>query len=121
MNARKLSDQISVGPYITAKDVKTLASSGFKSIICNLPDGELSSQAIFSQIRKAAKKEGLEAHYLPIKHGPAQAANVEKMKEHLETLPTPIFAYCRSGMRSSSLYKAVNRGNGGGFFKRLFG
>lgn len=121
MRARKLSDQLSVGPHISVKDVKALKAQGYKSIVCNLPDGELRDQAIFSQIRKAAKKEGLEAHYLPIKHGPTQASNVEAFKQHLDTLPGPIFAYCRTGMRSSSLYKTVNRGNGGGFFKRLFG
>ena len=121
MNARKITDQLSVGPHISVKDVKTLAASGFKSIICNLPDGEMQDQAIFSQIRKAAKKEGIEAYYLPIKHGPMQASNVDKMKEYLETLEGPIFAYCRSGNRSTMLYNAANKGNGGGFLKRLFG
>ncbi len=121
MNARKLSDQLSVGPAITVKDVKTLAGNGFKHIICNLPDGEIANQAIFSQIKKAAKKEGIAAYYIPVRHGPMNADNVAKMKEYLETLDGPIFAYCRSGNRSTMLYKAANRGEGGGFFKRLFG
>ena len=40
MEAKKISDGLSVSPQISADDIKEIARLGFRSIICNRPDGE---------------------------------------------------------------------------------
>ena len=40
MQINKVTNYVSVSPQIQLEDVKTLAELGFKSIICNRPDGE---------------------------------------------------------------------------------
>ena len=40
MDKRQLDSQFYVSDQITAEDVASLAAGGFKTIICNRPDGE---------------------------------------------------------------------------------
>jgi sulfide:quinone oxidoreductase len=43
--------------------------AGFRSIICNRPDGEGNDQPTFSEIEEAARAAGLEAYYMPVVPG----------------------------------------------------
>ena len=40
MEFRKINDDITVSPQITAADLAGIAAAGYRSIICNRPDGE---------------------------------------------------------------------------------
>ena len=105
MTIKTITPMLSVSPQILPNQVASLAKSGFKSIICNLPDGECGpGQPCFDQIAAAAKAAGMQSAYLPIvprQAGPAEAA---AFRDLMARLPTPIIAFCRSGNRSSSLY-----------------
>jgi sulfide:quinone oxidoreductase len=105
MTIKTITPTLSVSPQILPQQVASLAKSGFKSIICNLPDGEGGSgQPGFDQIAAAAKAAGMQSAYLPIVPGQAGPAEAAAFRDLLTRLPTPIIAFCRSGNRSASLW-----------------
>ncbi len=104
MEIKKIDKGLSVSPQIAASDVAELKKQGFRSIICNRPDGEGADQPTFAEIEKVAKKAGLEARYVPVVSGRVQDEDAEKFGAALSELPKPVFAYCRTGTRSATLW-----------------
>ena len=121
MQITKINDSFSVAPQIGYGHVETLAAQGYKAIVNHRPDGEENGQPLSKALAKAAKKSGIAYHYIPFKPGRATAADKEKFQQILAQTDGPVLGFCRSGMRARSLYKACNKGSGGGFFARLFG
>jgi len=107
MRAKSLTSELSVSPEITAADIPVIKAAGFKSIICNRPDGEAPGQPPFSDIEASAKAAGLAIRHQPIVAGQITAADVATFSGLLNELPKPIFAFCRTGMRSSTLWSRV--------------
>ncbi|GAB7536855.1 aminotransferase class V-fold PLP-dependent enzyme [Burkholderia sp. 3C] len=90
---------------IAPADLKAIRDAGFRSILCNRPDGESADQPAFETIAASARALGLEARYLPI----ASASGIgepelDAFAALVDTLPKPVFAYCRSGNRASLLW-----------------
>jgi sulfide:quinone oxidoreductase len=104
MDLKKIDSGLSVSPQISAADVETIKQQGFRSIICNRPDGEGADQPTFREIETAAKKARLEARYLPVVSGKVQDEDAEAFGKALNELPGPVFAYCRTGTRSATLW-----------------
>jgi sulfide:quinone oxidoreductase len=105
MTVKTLTPTLSVSPQILPNQLASLAKSGFKSIICNLPNGECGpGQPGFDQIAAAAKAAGMQAAYLPVSPGQAGPVEAAAFRDLLISLPTPIIAFCRSGNRSASLW-----------------
>jgi sulfide:quinone oxidoreductase len=104
MKIFKIDDTISVGGQITTADVQQLNDDGFKSIICNRPDDEEMTQTSFADIEKAAKVLGMEVRYVPIFHAGMSMEDVEDFGAARDAMIGPHFAYCRSGMRTSSIW-----------------
>lgn len=109
MHFNKLSDDLSVSPQIVPAEMAAIKAAGYKSIICNRPDGESADQPTFSQIGAAAKAAGLTARYLPIVPGGVSSADSEAFAGLMAQLPKPVLAFCRSGMRSSTLWSMSQR------------
>jgi len=104
VDLRPLSDTFSVAGQILPDDIKAIKDAGFKSVICNRPDGEEPGMPTFDVIRDAAQAEGLTALYLPITHGGLSEDQIAEFEKALDILPGPILAYCRSGARSAMLW-----------------
>jgi len=104
MEINKIDDTISIGGQITTADVQRLNDSGFKSIICNRPDNEDLTQTDFADIEEAAKALGMEMRYVPISHGGLSMGDIEDFGAARDAMDRPHFAYCRSGMRTSSIW-----------------
>lgn len=104
MDARKISDQISVSPQITPDDVAEIARLGFRSILCNRPDGEGPDQPTFDEVEDAAEKAGLTCQYMPVISGKVTDEDADAFGKALMELPGPVFAYCRTGTRSATLW-----------------
>lgn len=105
MTIKAITPALSVSPQILPNQMASLAKAGFKSIICNLPNGEGGpSQPSFDQIAAAAQSAGMQSAYLPIVPGQAGPAEAAAFRDLLNSLPTPIIAFCRSGNRSASLW-----------------
>ncbi len=104
MQIKTITAQISVSPQIVADDLPAIAAAGFRSIICNRPDGEAADQPTYEEIETAACAAGLEARYLPIVAGKVRDEDAEEFGTALLELPGPVFAYCRTGTRSATLW-----------------
>lgn len=109
MNAKKLSDAISVASQISPADLKDIAAQGFKAVVCNRPDGEGSDQPSFAEIEGAARGAGLVARYVPVATGKVSDEDVQAFGTAMADLPKPVLAYCRTGTRSTTLW-ALNEG-----------
>lgn len=106
MSVQALSPDFSVAGQITPQDVPAIAQAGFKSIMCNRPDGEGGpGQPTFREVELAALNEGLQVRYLPVVSGQITPVQGVAMARLLAELPGPVLAYCRSGARSTSLWQ----------------
>lgn len=103
MEITRLNERISVAPQISVADVAELANTGFKSIICNRPDGEEQQQPGAAMIERAASDAGLHFAHVPAVSGALTEQNAADMANALTRLPGPVLAYCRSGARSTKL------------------
>jgi sulfide:quinone oxidoreductase len=113
MAFKPLDDGIAVSPQITLDDVAEAARQGYRSIISNRPDGEEAGQLSADAIRAEAERHGLAFAHIPIVSGKATGADAAAMAQAMESLPGPVLAFCRSGMRSTTLWalaRAKERG-----------
>lgn len=110
MDPRRITDTFTVSPQITPEDVPAIADDGFRSILCNRPDGEETGQPDHDAIRAAAAEAGLEFRSVPIVTGALSASDIADFKAALEQLPTPVLAYCRSGTRCTMMWSITQIG-----------
>jgi len=110
MDLRKITDVFTVSPQIVPEDVAEIAALGFKSIICNRPDGEEMGQCEFNLIENAAHDAGLKFACVPITSGSVSQADMEDFHAAVDGLPNPILAYCRTGTRCTMLWCIAQHG-----------
>jgi sulfide:quinone oxidoreductase len=111
MEIHRISDNLSVAGQVEVDEVGALAERGFRTIIVNRPDGEGGeAQPSFDEIAAQARGHGMEARYLPVVPGQIGKADVEAFASALEELPSPAFAFCRTGTRSVTLWALSRRG-----------
>jgi sulfide:quinone oxidoreductase len=104
MDSQALTPYLFVSPQILPSDMAAVAQAGFKAIICNRPDGEAADQPSFKEMEAAALQYGLQAHYLPAETGKVSDEDAQQFGRLLHTLPGPVLAYCRTGMRSTTMW-----------------
>lgn len=110
MDIRTLNGELSVAPQILALDLADVARAGFKSIICNRPDGEGADQPTFDEIDQAARRHGLHSRYLPAESGKVTDEQGAAFAALMAELPKPVLAYCRTGMRSTTMWALSQAG-----------
>ena len=110
MDIKSLTPNLSVSPQILASELQAVADAGFKALICNRPDGEGADQPSFDEIAQAAARLGLQARYLPAETGKVRDEDGKAFGALLHTLPGPVLAYCRTGMRSTTLWALSQAG-----------
>lgn len=102
MDIRPITPDFSAAPQITVAEVAEVARRGFRTLVCNRPDGEEPGQPDFAEIEKAAREAGIAVHYMPISNAAGlTATKVDAMADLLATADRPVLAYCRSGTRST--------------------
>jgi uncharacterized protein (TIGR01244 family) len=112
MEYRQISDSYSVSGQIQPGDIAAIKDAGFKSVICNRPDDEQPGQPSSASIKGAAEAAGLGFRYIPVISGQLTMDNVEDQAQALDELEGPVFAYCRSGARSTNLYGLIQQQRG---------
>lgn len=110
MDIKALTEGLSVSPQIMPADIAALKAAGFRSIICNRPDGEGADQPSSQEVRSEAAACGLEFSFLPVVSGKMSDEDAAKFGTLLQAMPKPILAYCRTGTRSTSLWCLANAG-----------
>ena len=107
MDIRNLDARLAVGPQITLSDLAALKAAGFRAVIDNRPDGEEPGQPDHDAVKAAAEAAGLAFRYIPVVHGAPLDTPVAAFARAMDELPGPVFAYCRSGARSTALWTAI--------------
>ena len=111
MNARQVNDQFAVSGQIAVEDVAVVAAAGFRSMICNRPDGESFDQTDYALISAEAERCGLEIRWQPVMSGHVSDEEGREFGEIVAALPAPVFAYCRSGTRCIVLWSLSQAGS----------
>jgi sulfide:quinone oxidoreductase len=104
MDIRKITDDLSVAPQISADEVSAIAAAGFRAIICNRPDGETSDQPCCEDIEAAVKASGLAWRAQPVRSGGVSLDDATAFAALMAELPKPVLAYCRTGTRCATLW-----------------
>ncbi len=104
MDIRTLSPALSVAAQISIADVAAIRAAGFRSLVCHRPDGEASDQPSFREIEQAALDAGLHVRYQPVESGKVTDEQAVEFGRMMKELPGPVFAYCRTGTRSATLW-----------------
>lgn len=112
MQLRTLNSAVSVSAQIAAADAAPVAAAGFRSVICNRPDGEGADQPTFDEVGRACRDAGLEVAYLPVVSGQVTDADAAAFGALVERLPKPVLAYCRTGTRSATLWSLSEAAHG---------
>lgn len=107
MEIRTINQTLSVTGQIGPDDMAVIAAMGFKSILCNRPDGEDAVQPLFEAVKAAAHTMGLGATYLPVAPSGPTASDVVRFAKAFDALPKPVLAYCRTGNRSQATWAAT--------------
>ncbi|GAC1411514.1 MAG: bifunctional protein tyrosine phosphatase family protein/NAD(P)/FAD-dependent oxidoreductase [Burkholderiaceae bacterium] len=104
MKIHPLTSELSVSPQIMQADMAELHAAGFRSIVCNRPDGEGADQPGFQELAEEAARRGMAARYLPVESGTVTDGEAEIFGRLMQELPKPVLAYCRTGTRSATLW-----------------
>ena len=104
MDIKILTKDLSVSPQISVDDVRILAEQGFKSLVCHRPDGEGADQVNFAEIKATAEELGLVAVHQPVISGKVTDEDAQTFKQLMSDLPKPMFAYCRTGTRCTTVW-----------------
>ena len=111
MDIKPITQDISVTGQIDPQDLAAIAAAGFRTVICNRPDGETPDQPAFAQIQSAAQDAGLKTVLVPISGPPVPREAIEQFAAALEASDGPTLAFCRSGMRSTMLWALSQAGS----------
>ncbi|MEO1311439.1 MAG: TIGR01244 family sulfur transferase [Pseudomonadota bacterium] len=100
---RRLTEEFSVAPQITAEDVKRAAALGVTLIINNRPDGEEPGQPTGVEIRDAADAANIDYAAIPVDRSGLTIAHLKSFEAAIAGHDKAL-AYCRSGTRSATLW-----------------
>lgn len=100
-----LTDSFAVSPQIALTDVALLREQGFVAIVCNRLDNEDPGQPSAADMSAACDVAGLAFAHIPMNGPHYTAEDLQALRTMMEKGKT--FAYCRSGNRSSILWKAA--------------
>ena len=110
MMLNKIIEDYVVSDQITEEDIEQLKEAGFKTIFCNRPDNEEQNQVTVKSIQDKAIKSGLNFIHQPVIGGQISQNDIDEFSDHYDDAEKPIFAYCRTGTRSSMLWALSESG-----------
>tara|TARA_B110000037_G_scaffold24394_1_gene28130 strand:+ start:1831 stop:2229 length:399 start_codon:yes stop_codon:yes gene_type:complete len=106
----KIIDNYVVSDQITEEDIEQLKEAGFKTIFCNRPDNEEQNQVTVKSIQDKAIESGLDFIHQPVIGGQISQNDIDQFSDYYDAAEKPIFAYCRTGTRSSMLWALSESG-----------
>ncbi|XOJ84554.1 TIGR01244 family sulfur transferase [Methylophilaceae bacterium Uisw_099_01] len=110
MQLNKIIDDYVVSEQITLDDIQKIKEAGFKTIFCNRPDNEEINQVSVESIKNAADANGIKFIHQPVIGGQITPVDVDQFGDYFDASEKPIFAYCRTGTRSSMLWALSESG-----------
>ena len=110
MMLNKIIEDYVVSDQITEEDIEQLKEAGFKTIFCNRPDNEEQNQVTVKSIQDKAIESGLDFIHQPVIGGQISQNDIDQFSDYFDAAEKPIFAYCRTGTRSSMLWALSESG-----------
>lgn len=112
LDPRRLTDNFTAAPQIAPEDLADIKGQGFALVVNNRPDGEDPGQPSSAEMAAAAEQAGLSYRAIPVAGGFARE-QVSAMADALAEAGGPVFAFCRSGTRSTLLWSLAQASTGG--------
>jgi len=106
MNATRITDDYAVAAQVLPNEVAAIAAKGFVAVICNRPDNEDPQQPLASEIAAECEKAGMTFHHIPVSRVPISESAISEHRRVVDASGGPVFAYCRSGHRSTVIWQA---------------
>lgn len=111
MQFNQITPNYVVSEQISESDLVAIASAGFKTVICNRPDSEIETDLHAQFIQAEAERLGLHFVSNPISNQTGLTMqNLSVQGDAMQAAKGPVFAYCRSGMRSTMCWAMINAG-----------
>lgn len=93
-----------VSPQIAVEEVPALAEAGISLVICNRPDDEVPPSHQAAALESAVRAAGMAFVHIPVTNDTLTLDQVAQQAALIEAAEGPVFAYCRSGTRSSIVW-----------------
>jgi uncharacterized protein (TIGR01244 family) len=110
MDIRQITPAYAVAPQIEPGDMAALAAAGFTTVINNRPDHEVPASHQSAAMRAAAEAAGLTYVENPVENGAMTMKMVTTQGQTLAGADGPVFAWCRSGTRSTIIWALSQAG-----------
>lgn len=107
MEYTRLSDRLAAAPQVRPEDLREIAAHGFVGIVNNRPDAEAPDQPTSLTLETEARRVGLAYWHVPVVPGETTDADVRAFAAALREADGPVLAFCRTGNRSTQLWKAA--------------
>mgnify|MGYP000845424464 CR=1 FL=1 len=105
-----MTQEIGFAGQLTPEQMQEVAARGFKSVIDNRPDFEEGpQQPTAAQVHAAAETLGLTYVHQPVISGQITQSDVEAFAAHINSLPKPVLAFCRTGNRCNNLFQLAKQ------------
>lgn len=111
MDIRQITPDYAVSPQIDPADLAEIAAQGFRTVICNRPDGENPVDLQASVMAEAAAAAGLNFVVHPVVHTALTPDVIDTQRSAIEAGPGPVLAYCASGTRSTIVWMLGQAGS----------
>ncbi len=104
MEIKTVSADFSVSGQLVSEDLTALRKAGIKTLICNRPDQEVAGQPSCADLTELARGQGIAMYYLPVVNDTINSNDVNTFTTIFNTAEKPVHAWCRSGLRSITLW-----------------
>lgn len=111
MDIRPITDGYAVTPQIAPEDAAAIAAAGFRTVICNRPDGENPPELQAEAVGRAVEAAGLKFAVLPLTHQTMTPENIAAQRALIEGSDGPVLAYCASGTRCTVIWALGQAGS----------
>ncbi|MBB3407652.1 uncharacterized protein (TIGR01244 family) [Rhizobium sp. BK316] len=104
MPVTAISEKLSVSPQPSIETIQSLYGRGFRTLINNRPDDDDPTQPGTQGESQEAKHCNLSYAFIPVTLGTITEADVRAFQRAVDESEGPVFAHCKTGTRSLSLY-----------------
>ncbi|MCT7654049.1 TIGR01244 family sulfur transferase [Oceanimonas sp. NS1] len=104
MDIKPVTANFAVADQVTTEDLPRLQALGYRTLICNRPDGEAAGQPAAEALAEQARARGFAWEWIPISSGQFTEGAIARFDQALQAHPQPALAFCRSGTRSITLW-----------------
>jgi uncharacterized protein (TIGR01244 family) len=104
MQIHQLESGFAITDAVTPADLDEVARRGFRSVVCNRRPGEADDHPDDRALSRRAAELGLAWCCIPVTPGEYGEADIAAFGEALDSLPSPILAFCKTGKRAVHLW-----------------